>query len=69
MEWKEEVNKAIERLHKAGPGCPVYACPLCDQPERSKREDSEWGAKCDFGLLKSEMRCSEHCGNTMKEVQ
>jgi len=30
-----------------------------NQPERSKREDSQ---KC-------EMRCSEHCGNTMREVQ
>lgn len=29
------------------------------KPERSKREDSP---KC-------EMRCSEHCGNTVKEVQ
>jgi hypothetical protein len=29
------------------------------QPERSKREDSP---KC-------EMRCSEHCGNTVREVQ
>jgi len=33
------------------------------QPERSKREDSEYGGKCDFGLWKSEMRCSEHSGN------
>jgi len=30
-----------------------------NQPERSKREDSS----------KDEMRCSEHCGNTMREVQ
>jgi hypothetical protein len=29
------------------------------QPERSKREDSR---QC-------EIRCSEHCGNTMREVQ
>lgn len=29
------------------------------QPDRSKREDSQ---KC-------EMRCSEHCGNTVREVQ
>lgn len=29
------------------------------QPERSKREDSQ---EC-------EMRCSEHCGNTVREVQ
>ena len=29
--------------------------PLPNQPERSKREDSQ---KC-------EMRCSEHCGNTV----
>ncbi len=29
------------------------------QPERSKREDSH---SC-------EMRCSEHCGNTVREVQ
>jgi len=28
-----------------------------DQPERSKREDSH---KC-------EMRCSEHCGNTVRD--
>ena len=32
-------------------------CP--NQPERSKREDSQ---EC-------EMRCSEHCGNTVREVQ
>lgn len=32
---------------------------LPDQPERSKREDSS----------KDEMRCSEHCGNTVREVQ
>jgi hypothetical protein len=37
------------------------------QPERSKREDSEYGAKCDFGILKSEMRCSEHCGDTVRD--
>lgn len=42
-------------------------CPL--QPERSKREDSENGAKCDFGLLKSEMRCSEHDSNAVREVR
>ena len=30
---------------------------ISDQPERSKREDSQ---KC-------EMRCSEHCGNTVRE--
>jgi hypothetical protein len=30
-----------------------------NQPERSKREDSQ---EC-------EMRCSEHCGNTVREVQ
>jgi len=30
---------------------------LYDQPERSKREDSQ---KC-------EMRCSEHCGNTVRD--
>lgn len=30
-----------------------------ERPERSKREDS----------LKDEMRCSEHCGNTVREVQ
>lgn len=30
----------------------------CLQPERSKREDSQ-----------CEMRCSEHCGNTVREVQ
>ncbi len=29
-----------------------------NQPERSKRENSQ-----------SEMRCSEHCGNTVREVQ
>ena len=38
-------------------------CSDCDpevnQPKRSKREDSP---KC-------EMRCSEHCGNTVREVQ
>lgn len=33
------------------------------QPDSSKREDSEYGAKCDFGILKSEMRCSEHSGD------
>ena len=32
---------------------------LNNQPKRSKRENSQ---KC-------EMRCSEHCGNTMREVQ
>jgi hypothetical protein len=40
----------------------VYApCKKCfpNQPERSKREDSQ---KC-------EMRCSEHCGNTVREAQ
>jgi len=30
---------------------------LINQPERSKREDS----------LKCEMRCSEHCGNTVRD--
>lgn len=40
-----------------------------DQPERSKREDSEDGAKCDSGTLKSEMRCSEHDGNIVTKVQ
>jgi hypothetical protein len=30
-----------------------------NQPERSKREDSQ---QC-------EMRCSEHCGNTVREAQ
>ena len=29
------------------------------QPDRSKREDSQG----------CEMRCSEHCGNTVREVQ
>jgi len=33
--------------------------PFPDQPERSKREDSSI----------EEMRCSEHCGNTVREVQ
>jgi len=36
----------------------VIICPFCGfQPERSKREDSQ---KCD-------MRCSEHCGNTVRD--
>lgn len=38
----------------------VDFCPICGfsyQPERSKREDSK------------EMRCSEHDGNTVREVQ
>ena len=36
-----------------------------NQPERSKREDL-----CLCGLLeKYKMRCSEHCGNTVREVQ
>jgi len=45
-----------------------YLCKKCEnyffsiiedfiQPERSKREDSQ---KC-------EMRCSEHCGNTVRD--
>lgn len=42
-------------------GCYYFFFKDCikdyDQPERSKREDSQ---KC-------EMRCSEHCGNTMKD--
>jgi hypothetical protein len=37
----------------------LYWMPLPNQPERSKREDSH---SC-------EMRCSEHCGNTMREAQ
>jgi hypothetical protein len=34
-------------------------CLTCypNQPERSKRED----------LLKCKMRCSEHCGNTVRD--
>lgn len=35
--------------------CPY--CGLSSQPERSKREDSQ---VC-------EMRCSEHCGNTVRD--
>lgn len=34
-------------------------CLAHNQPERSKREDSQ---HC-------EMRCSEHCGNTVREAQ
>ncbi len=53
--------------------------PFPDQPERSKREDSvkqatvpnitndDWKP---FGCgCSTEMRCSEHCGNTVREVQ
>ncbi len=36
-----------------------YYILIPNQPERSKREDSQ---KC-------EMRCSEHCGNTVREAQ
>ena len=38
-----------------------YECKKCsnNQPERSKREDSST----------DEMRCSEHCGNTVSEAQ
>ena len=36
---------------------PSFWMPLPDQPERSKREDSQ---QC-------EMRCSEHCGNTVRD--
>jgi hypothetical protein len=47
--------------------------PLCSvHRERSKREDSptEYGAKCKFGLItEREMRCSEHDGNAVREVQ
>jgi hypothetical protein len=42
-------------------------CESCH--ERSKREDSEYGAKCDFGIIKSEIRCSEHDSNAVREVQ
>lgn len=47
------------------------------QPERSKREDSivsKIKSDVDSKRMKPlfdafEMRCSEHCGNTMREVQ
>jgi len=70
------VNEEIEFLRRAIKRFedPIYVSDLkkqlknaralnfslfCDQPERSKREDSS----------KDEMRCSEHCGNTVREVQ
>jgi len=37
--------------------CEVKYWMSIDQPERSKREDSQ---SC-------EMRCSEHCGNTVRD--
>jgi hypothetical protein len=57
----------------------TYTIPY--QPERSKREDSckhEWGSEELYDSSDSfykcnkcghEMRCSEHCGNTVREVQ
>ena len=35
----------------------AHIVKISNQPERSKREDSQ---KC-------EMRCSEHCGNTVRD--
>ncbi len=56
-------------------------CP--NQPERSKREDKckediddrhdcVWGSSCrdiNHGCGKHSIRCSEHCGNTVREAQ
>lgn len=44
-------------------------CSSCR--ERSKREDSyycEWGSTTSWAFHKEkEMRCSEHCGNTVRD--
>ncbi len=56
----------------------VHLCqcdPYCDQPERSKREDSVPVVNIDFDkqadhlykACSTEMRCSEHCGNTVRD--
>lgn len=52
-----------------------WKCPKCNQPERSKREDCDRCNKLKQPLNDccrieiSQMRCSEHCGNTVREVQ
>jgi hypothetical protein len=64
-------------------GCYYFFMNYClknyNQPERSKREDLETPgiAKLDYEKINSasfcpcstEMRCSEHCGNTVREAK
>ena len=64
-------NDLIKFINEKTDRCFSDDFPICEietwireffytyQPERSKREDSQ---EC-------EMRCSEHCGNTVREVQ
>ena len=59
------------------PGTVEYIIYHNNQPERSKREDlqmiitqiaNEILREYEDNII-SEMRCSEHCGNTVREVQ
>jgi hypothetical protein len=55
--WVQECFNNVGDLEHATDLFGKKIC-LSNQPERSKRENSQ-----------CEMRCSEHCGNTMREVQ
>jgi hypothetical protein len=63
--------------------CDVFYDIYRDRPERSKREDSNCFMDCQRAMCDGwdncicgdhincniEMRCSEHCGNTVREAQ